>query len=455
MLYLGIDIGTGGVRALAVDAQGDIHARAAADFNLPADAARGSQHEQPTAAWVAAFDDVIAQLKSQDVFDRLSALCIDGTSGTVVPVDAQGNAAGSAIMYNDSRSGDQAKRITELSGQSFSASHALPKILWLAENQPDTFNRTARFISQSDYLAGRLTGRFDVTDYSNALKTGYDLVNETWPAWIAKLPGVRERLATVVASGDETGRAFNDIPVIAGCTDGTAGFLASGASNPGDYNTTLGTTLVVKGLSSELRQDPDGLIYSHKLPGGVWLPGAASSTGGEWISAQFPDADLKALDATAEKMLPVDAIAYPLVGRGERFPFRNADAEGFCEPNVTGDARFAANLQGTALLERLAYDTLNAMLGASGGDVYATGGGARSDVWMQCRADVTGRTLHRPTCPEAAFGSAVLAAAGAHGGLQGAIAAMVCIEKQFTPNGTRYDEHYATFLDQLRKRNYL
>lgn len=438
---------------MLVDLQGNVAAHAGAPLELPADAARGNQHEQPPAAWLRAFKDTLDQLRANAPLDRVAAVCIDGTSGTVVAVDGDGNAIGNAIMYNDARSAAEAQHVTAVAGQTFTAAHAISKIAWLAANKPDDFARTARFISQSDYLAGQLTGRFDVTDYSNALKTGYDLTAERWPDWLQQLPGVAERLATVVPSGTETGRAFGNVPVIAGCTDGTAGFLASGASKPGDYNTTLGTTLVFKGISQTLREHPEGLIYSHKLPGGLWLPGAASSTGGEWIAAHFAGADLAALDRAAE--LPTDIISYPLVGRGERFPFRAPQAEGFCEPSATGEKRFAANLQGTAFIERLAYDVLDTTLGTSGGSVYATGGGSRSGVWMQCRADVTGRVLHRPAQAEAAFGSAVLAAARDFDGLHNAIAAMVRITDTFTPRGNAYDAHYDTFLNHLRSRGYL
>jgi sugar (pentulose or hexulose) kinase len=97
---------------------------------------------------------------------------------------------------------------------------------------------------------------------------------------------------------------------------------------------------------------------------------------------------------------------------------------------------------------------------ASGGEVYATGGGSRSDVWMQCRADATGRVIHRPACGESAFGAAVLSAAGAHynSSIVEAIGCMVRVERTFTPDRERfaaYDRLFELFCGELRKRGYL
>lgn len=281
---------------------------------------------------------------------------------------------------------------------------------------------------------------------------------------------MRAKLPQVVAPGAVIGQITPEaarqtglpegLPVAAGATDGTAGFIASGVCKPGDYNTTLGTTLVFKGLSERICHHPQGLIYCHKLPregGDVWLPGSASNTGGEWIARLFAGQDLKALDAAAAKMLPVQHVAYPLLAKGERFPFLSAKAEGFCEPRAQGEELYAAYLQGTALIERLCYDAMDQVTGSSGGEVYSTGGGSHSDVWMQCRADATGRVFHRPACPEAALGSAILAASESMGGVLEAMRRMTRVEKTYRPNTARrrqYDEAYDRLLQALQKRNY-
>ena len=157
--------------------------------------------------------------------------------------------------------------------------------------------------------------------------------------------------------------------------------------------------------------------------------------------------------------MPTRLVAYPLARTGERFPFACPGAEGFCDPEPASSLeRYAANLQGVAFTERLAYEVLTAAAGAGEGAVYATGAAARSDVWLQLRADATGRSVHRPACPESAFGSAVLAASALLGGLWPAARAMVRTERTFAPDrgrGAALEERYAAFREALGKRGYL
>jgi len=480
-LFLGIDVGTGGVRALAVSERGKVVAESAVEFDPDVLAAREGRHEQPPGAWWEAVCRACGMLRdglegAGIRLDRLTALSVDGTSGTLVPLDAAGRPLRPALMYNDPRATAEADQLNAACGDhcskhgyQFASSFGLAKIAWLERHEPAVFHQTARFVHQADYLVGRLTGAADVSDYSNALKTGYDLVDECWPDWIDRRLGVAYRLPRVVAPGTQVGTvsaegaAATGLPeglaVVAGATDGTAACLASGVRRPGDYNTTLGTTLVFKGISRRICRHPEGLIYCHKLPGGLWLPGAASNTGGEWIAAMFPGEAVEALDAAASRKLPTRYVAYPLIRRGERFPFLCETAERFFVPEPEEPLeRYAACLEGVALVERFAYDVLDEVAGTSGGEVFSTGGGSRSDVWMQCRADVTGRVLHRPACGESAFGTAILAAAGSlYGGLAEAIENMVHVERTFSPNraGTEhYDGLYRRFRSELEKRGY-
>jgi len=480
-LFIGIDLGTGGARAVAATATGHVLAQAAAALPPSPPCAVAEGHEQEPLVWwqtlCAATGQLMADLRQSGVADEaLRGAAVDGTSGTLICVDAKGRAVRPGLMYNDGRATAEADHLNEIAGAfcdklgyRFASSYALAKLLWVRDHEPQSWNRTAVALHQADYAVGQLTGRFDISDYSNALKTGYDLVDECWPAWLDELEGVRERLPQVVAPAEHLGQVTSEasaatglpagLPVVAGATDGTAGCLASGVRRPGDYNTTLGTTLTFKGISQTLCRHPEGLIYSHKLPGGLWLPGAASNTGGEWMTTRFPQAAPAALDVLAEPLLPCAALAYPLARTGERFPFKSAEATGFCEPEPSSQAEaYAAHLQGTALVERLSYEVLDEAAGTSSGAVYGTGGGSRSDVWMQCRADATGRVYHRPSCPESAFGSAVLAAAGTHfGDVWTAVEAMVAVEATFEPRAEHreaYDQAYADLMQLFRDRGY-
>jgi sugar (pentulose or hexulose) kinase len=480
-LFIGIDVGTTGVRALAVTETGDVVARATVEFDQPTIVSDGKIHEQMPQAWwlgvCQASETLMRHLRKRGTSSgALAALAVDGTSGTVVALDAAGEPVRPGVMYNDARAGVEADELNALAGDfcaklgyQFKASFGLPKALWLQRNEPASFDRTVRLIHQADYIQGRLTGEFGVSDYSNALKTGYDLIDECWPAWIDNLPGIRERLPRVVAPGTAVGRVSAraarqtglpaGLTVVTGASDGTAAFLASGATRSGDCNTTLGTTLVFKQVSNRLCKHPDGLVYCHKLPGGCWLPGAASNVGGEWIDTWFEGHDLSMLDRRAGSRLPSPCVAYPLVRSGERFPFLRPDASGFCVPDP-GDPtdRFAANLQGVAFVERLSCEVLDAVTGHAGSGIFSTGGGSTSDVWMQCRADVTGRRYHRPSCPESAFGSAVLAASAEGSDVFETVRGMVRIAATFEPDPERtgrYDVLFLAFRSELTSRGYL
>ena len=481
-LFIGIDVGTSGVRALAVSETGGVVARSAVPLDASVPAPQEGRHEQPPEAWWKAVCRATAMLREELESAAVSpaalrAVSVDGTSGTVVALDAAGRPLRPALMYNDPRAASEAEKLNDAGaelcqklGYQFKSSFALAKIAWLRSHEPAVFDGAARFVHQADYVIGRLTGAANVSDYSNALKTGYDLVDECWPAWIDALLGLGDRLPRVVAPGTTLGKlsieaaAATGLPegltVVAGSTDGTAACLASGVRRPGDYNTTLGTTLVFKGISRQICRHPQGLIYCHKLPGGLWLPGAASNTGCEWIGAMFADQPVERLDAAAEKLLPTGELAYPLARRGERFPFLSERASGFFPPQRGDPARrYAACLEGVAFVERQAYDVLDGVAGSCGGEVFSTGGGSQSDVWMQCRANVTRRPLHRSASPESAFGTAVLAAAGSYyQGLSEAIEHMVRFERTFAPDpahGAQYDDLYERFCGELNKRGYV
>ncbi len=471
---LGLDLGTGGARVVVVTFAGEKIAGAQVPIEARAIHRSGETHEQDAEGWWKAAKEAIREVVARTPGHTVDALSVDGTSGSFVGVDESGHPTTQGLMYNDARAAGLAREWSAVEGlPHFQATSPLMRMSWLAQHASEAHARTRWFAHQADFITGRLTGVFGVSDYSNALKSGYDLRAEAWPSWMDRFGALHDKLPRVVTPGTPLGAVTAavarelglsaDTQVVAGVTDGTAGFLASGARRPGDDSTTLGTTLVFKRLTNEPIEDPTGSVYCHKLPGGLWIPGAASNTGGEWIREEFATDDLASLDQAADALLPSPVIAYPLVVQGERFPFACNAARGFCEPGAPSKVgrveRFAAMLQGTALLERLAYDTLDRLTGPTSRDVYVTGGGSKSDVWCQLRADVTGRTQHRPAHPESAFGSAILAAAGARGDALGvACERMVRFDRSFHPDPGRtraFEPYHARFRGELHRRGYL
>ena len=220
----------------------------------------------------------------------------------------------------------------------------------------------------------------------------------------------------------------------------------------------LGTTLVLKGVSSELIRDPNGVLYSHRAPDGDWLPGGASSTGAGVLSASFPEHDLDELGRGAADHERTRVLAYPLLGRGERFPFAAADAEGFMIGDPADDGEhFAALLQGLAYVERLCFDYLDHLGAPIEGPLSLTGGAARNRYWCQVRADVLERPVELPDNAESAFGMAVLAAS-VDRSTADAAAEMVTVGEVIEPRPDRvgrFREPYARLLGELEERGWL
>jgi sugar (pentulose or hexulose) kinase len=379
-------------------------------------------------------------------------------------------------MYNDLRAVQEAAEAADAVaadlapyGIRVAAAFALAKLVHLARHERALFERCRHVVHQTDWIVGMLCGRYDVTDVSTALKTGVEPAELRWPEAIEHRLGIRrELLPEVVLPGTPIGAVTQaaaavtglpaGTPVVAGCTDGTAGCLAGGARGAGDLNVTLGTTLVFKAISDHPLIDPQGAIYNHRHPAGGFLPGAASSTGGDWIGVHFPATDLDALGRQAADRLPTTRVAYPLVKTGERFPFACPTAEGFGLEEVEDPAeRFAAGMEGVALLERMGIQRLEQLGLDIGPAVYATGGAVAAETWLRIRAAVTRRTYHVPMHPECAVGAAVLGAVPHVGGCREAIAAIVRAGCSVDPDprlSAAYEEKYERFCKALRQRGY-
>lgn len=478
-VVVGIDLGTQGVRSLAVDRQGNVQATTSCSLSPNPATLPGGWHEQnPEGWWQKVGESTRHLLQLLPVHCVVDAVCVTSTSGSVVAVDTHGAPIYPAIMYNDERSQpfvsevrQSAREIEVRLGYAINATFAIAKIVWLAREQQDIFVRTQHIISPTDFIIGCLSGNYGTSDYSNMLKSCYDLVEDRWPDFIqqdlniplSKLPDVVAPgtcVAKVSLEGARTSGLPRGTPVIAGATDGVASQIASGAVTPGCWNSTLGTTLVIKGISESIILDPQRRIYCHRHPDGWWMPGGASNCGAEWITCEYPDDNLKELDRLAWKRMPTGLVSYPLARTGERFPFRQPKAEGFLLGTPMDQVeRFAAGLEGVAMLERLAYDTLLEIGATVGDSVYVTGGGARSLVWLRVRSSMLQRLLKKPKISETAMGAVLLAASQVwFNNLSEAVEHMVQLELEVEPNQKLiepYQQKYQLFTSELKNRGYI
>jgi sugar (pentulose or hexulose) kinase len=461
--WLGIDLGTQSVRALAVGADGTVLGSGTAPLTGRRD---GVRHEQDPDRWWEAVCAASRTALAATRGARIGGLAVCGTSGTVLLTDAAGRPLTPALMYDDGRASEQAAR-ARAAGLAVQDTWALPKVLTLTAE----YGR-GRVTHQPDVIVARLTGTPPPADSSHALKTGYDVEHDTWPAAaLGELGLTHAQFPRVVRPGTRLGEvcapaaAATGIPagtpVVAGMTDGCAAQLASGALRPGAWNSVLGTTLVLKGAAPVPVRDPTGVVYNHRGPDGTWLPGGASSVGAGALTARFPDADPAVMDQRAAAHEPSGAVAYPLVSPGERFPFRAPDATPLLLGEPAGDADlWAALLQGVGLAERLCLDYLHHLGAPLDGPLTFTGGAARSAYWNQLRADVLGRPVRVPEQTEPALGMAVLAAYATDPAatLPGTADRMVRVRTLLEPRPVRtarFAEPYARLVDALERRGWL
>ena len=473
-VFVGIDVGTQGVRVVAVDTGGEVLAAHRHDFP-PFPDTREQSPEQWWSALLPLLRGLAADLAARAPSTRPVALSVTSTSGTVIPLAADHDPLHTALMYSDDRTAAEAaacRRASETEGSAavpFGTSYGLPKLLWYARTHPRQAERIAVWCHAADFVLGRLSGVWGVTDPTNALKTGYDPAGERWPAYITGRLGLPAAwLPRVVPSGSVLGplrpevAAETGLPasllVTAGMTDGCASQVAAGAVAPGEWSTTIGTTLVVKGVTHRLIVDPLGRVYSHRHPQGYWMPGGASNTGADWIARDYSGQDLDRLDAVARSLIPTPWIAYPLQREGERFPFVSATARGFEPPGLDAEARYAARLEGVAYLERLGYDMLEDLSGESVERVSTAGGGGRSETWLAIRANVLRKPVVRMRHADGAVGAAILAASGTvFAGIDAAARAMTRPERVLEPGplADAYDDGYRRFVAELEARGYL
>ena len=418
-VVIGMDIGTSGIRCVAMDQQGDTVATADRQF-----ACHRAGSRNP-AAWAALADQAMADVLASINREAVNAIAVDGTSGTLLALDGRGEPVALPMMYNDPVTDDQVLNRVAAVAPSDTAAHGatsgLAKALVL-QNTPGV----VRLLHQADWLTARLSGHWDVCDENNALKTGYDPIKRQWGDWIGST-GIRPALLPhVVPAGTPIGPIQQNVAarlglpstvqIVAGTTDGCASFLATGAGAIGDGVTALGSSLTLKILSDQPIFSARHGIYSHRIAGG-WLAGGASNTGGRVLAAYFDHERLATLSQDIDPARTARLDYYPLLAKGERFPVADPAMRPRLSPRPRNEAEFLHELlAGITAIEAQGYACLAALGGPHLRSLRSVGGGSRNAQWTQMRQ----RLLDAPFLParstEAAAGAARLALGSVRGG---------------------------------------
>ncbi len=409
---LGVDFGTSGARAIAVDHAGQIQAESRCAFSSESD-------RQPD-QWQAALWSLLDQLP-REVRSRISAIAVNGTSSTVLLCDCNGVPIRAPLLYNNDCGKavlDQIRQFAPTDHVVLSATSSLAKLLWW-ETQPDFAQvQQPYLLHQADWISFLLHGQLGISDYHNALKLGYDVQQLTYPDWLRSQP-LRSHLPKVLAPGTVIGTVTPEISqrfdlppdcvLCAGTTDSIAAFLASGAQHPGEAVTSLGSTLVLKLLSETQVNRAEYGIYSHRL-GSLWLVGGASNTGGAVLQQFFSSAELQELSSRIDPEQDSGLDYYPLTKPGERFPINDPNLSPRMTPRPDAPVQFLQGLlEGMARIEAQGYARLQ-QLGASPlNQVYTAGGGAQNQAWTKLRSRYLGVSISPSAQTEAAYGTARLA----------------------------------------------
>jgi xylulokinase len=433
---VGLDVGTSGVKAVAVSRDGEVVARA--ERGYPLSTPRPGWAEQDPEDWWEAAQGALADLGVEP-----TSLGLSGQMHGLVLLDAEERVLRPAILWNDGRTAAECaeieerigfERLVELTGNRALAGFTAPKLLWVRRHEPDVWSRARHVLLPKDYVRLRLTGEhsIDAADASGTLL--FDVGNRRWSADVLdalELPG--EWLPAVHES-TEVGTAG----------DQAAGAVGVGVAEPGPLSVVLGTSGVVFAASREYRPEPEARLHTfcHAVPGtwhamGVMLSAAGSLA---WLRQALGGAPYDELLAEAERWQPgSEGLLFQPYLAGERTPHAAPDARGtFVGLTLRHDrgALVRAVLEGVAFGLRDSLELLRAV-GVEATSARVSGGGARSELWLRIVASTLGLPLERTAVEEgAAYGAALLGgvAAGTFASAGEAIAACVRVRDRVEPD---------------------
>jgi xylulokinase len=425
----GIDVGTSGVKGLAIDGEGAVLATAEAAYSLSTP--RPGWAEQDPEDWWQASRQVLAQLSAEA--GAPAAVGLSGQMHGLVALGRDGAVLRPAILWNDQRTGEQCaeieerlglERLIELTGNRALPGFTAPKLLWLRRHEPDVYGRIDRVMLPKDYVRLRLCGEHatDVADASGTLlldvaerRWSEELVSELEidPAWLPPVLESPERSGT---TGDD-GPLPAGVPVAAGAGDQAAGAIGVGVDQPGPLSIVLGTSGVVFTALPSFASDSRGRIHAfcHAVPETWHAMGVMLSAAGSlrWLrDVAAPGVGYEELVAQARDWpAGTEGLTFLPYLAGERTPHADPGARGaFVGLSLRHDrgALTRAVLEGVAFGLRDSLDLITE-LGVAPSIGRVSGGGARSDLWLAIVASVLELPLERVAVDEgAAFGAAIL-----------------------------------------------
>lgn len=448
---IGVDVGTTGAKALLVDEQGRVVARAFDAY--PLRTPQPGWAEQDPEEWYRATVNGIRKLLADSAIraEHVAAVSFSGQMHGSVFLDPSGQVIRPPLLWCDVRTAEEVRAINEAVGRdrmiAIAGSPAMegftaPKVLWLRRNEPANFERLASVLLPKDYVRYRLTGEL-ATEASDAAGTGmFDIERGEWSQEVLGVLGLRpEQLPPVLRSVDVAGRLTpqaaeqtglaTGTPVVAGGADNACGAVGAGVVRPGRAHVSIGSSGVVVTFVPKPRRDGSGRVHTfcHSVPGAWYVMGVMLAAG---LSLRWVRDELGQVERAAESLSGVDAYELltrqaadsPPGARGLWFlPYLNGERTPHADPHARGvwfglsAAHRRADLI-RSVLEGVAFglrDSLEVFreMGIEVAELRAIGGGGKSPLWRQILADVLGVPIARLNIDEGpAYGAALLAGTG-------------------------------------------
>ncbi|HEC28251.1 MAG TPA: carbohydrate kinase [Gammaproteobacteria bacterium] len=425
-LFTGIDLGTSGCRVTVINDDNQVVSAASGQIDTPLPDQPG-RHEQEAATWWDTMIEVLQNALSGIPAGDVVSICVDGTSSTLLLADRTGNPLGSALMYNDTRCKAESDNLDHLIPQdsaAYGAGSSLARLMYLGKKYPDA----TYALHQADWLTGKLSGQYGHSDENNCLKLGYVPGAGCWPDWIKQsgintgmLPQVHEPGTPIALIKPEVADLLglsHHTRVVAGTTDSTAAFLATGAHETGDAVTSLGSTLVLKVISDKPVFSRKHGVYSHRISG-KWLCGGASNSGGAALLRFFTVNEMNGMMHTLKPEQETGLDYYPLPGVGERFPVSDPGFQPRLPNGIPDNAAersriFQGLLEGISRIEGRGYQLLAELGAPCPKRVLTVGGGSANPAWNKIRQNLLQVPVIVPAHHQASYGTALLAKQGAN-----------------------------------------
>lgn len=465
MNLLGIDVGTGGTRAVLIDDQGRVVKEAASEHAPFRSPYPGWAEQDPEDWWRAAQTAIREVLSTSGIApSSIGAIGLTGQMHGAIMLDAEGRVLRPSLIWCDQRTDAQCdwlherigrERLIELTCNPALPNFTLTKLLWVRDNEPEIFVRIAHVLCPKDYVRFRLTGSYamDVQEASGTLLL--DVTNRRWSSEVARIAGINdawlpqlfespEVCAHISAEASTSTELVAGTAVVVGAGDQGAGAVGMGILQPGSVSATIGTSGVVFAATAAPTKDPKGRLHTfcHAVPGRWHVMGVTQAAGLSlrWLRDVIaPGADYDSLTAEAAQ-IPAgsDGLLWAPYLLGERTPHLDSQATAAFYGITASHTR--GHLV-RAVLEGVAYSlkdtfTLFSELSIPVTGVRLGGGGARGPLWRSIQAGIYGYPCDVLIAEEgAAFGAALLAGvgAGAWSDLDAACATAIRVAEHIMP----------------------